>query len=180
MQKTIIEDPTILDRCSNKLEKELGVKIKVKENEVLITGPGESEYIATQIIEAFNLGFSYDYAITLKNEENILQVINIKDLTHRKNLELIRGRIIGTYGGTIRTVHELTSCAISLKDNQVGIIGHVEDIEDAIQAIKSLVQGSKQGNIYARIERHNREKKLAGKVQIKKTSRINNFKNPSS
>jgi len=82
-------------------------------------------------------------------------------------MELIRGRLIGTQGGTLRTIHELTSCAISIKDNEVGIIGHAEDIEDAIQAIKSLVQGSKQGNVYARIERHNREKKLAGKLSIK-------------
>ena len=166
-QQTILEDQSIFKKYTRKIERELNVKIEIKGNEIFVTGPGESEYVAIKIIEAFDLGFSYDYAILLKNEENILQVINIKSLTHRKNLEEIRGRIIGTNGGTLRTVHGLTGCAISLKDNQVGIIGHAEDIEDAVQAIKSLIQGSKQGNIYARLERHKKEKRIMGKVNIK-------------
>ncbi len=114
-------------------------------------------------MEAINLGFSAERALLLKNPEILLQIINIKNATKKHNLEAIRARIIGTRGKTLKTVNNLTNCLISLKDNQVGIIGDYEYIADAIQAMTSLVRGSKQGHVYGRLERERKKKRLRDK-----------------
>lgn len=167
MQEIYSEEIQILKKKKAKLERELEIKLSFKENDVFVEGRADQEYTAIQVIQAINTGFSLDYALQLKDEDNLLQIVHIKDLTKRHDLERIRARIIGTEGRTLQTLHNLTNCAISLKDNQVGIIGNTEDIEDAIQAIQSIIHGSKQGNVYARIEKNKKKRRIRGKIQIK-------------
>ncbi|GAF98139.1 unnamed protein product, partial [marine sediment metagenome] len=45
-------------------------------------------------------------------------------------------------------------------DNEIGIIGDTEDIEEAIQAVTSLIQGSKQSNVYTHAEKEMKKKRL--------------------
>lgn len=154
---------------SNKgrLEKELEIKITNKGKLIFIEGDPEKEFIAIEILKAIDLGFSIDCSLLLKQENNLLHILNIKDLTKRKDLERVRARIIGTQGKTISTLKNLTECNICLNENQIGIIGDAEEIEDAIQALTSLVKGSKQGNVYARLEKHRKQKRIHGKINIK-------------
>jgi len=160
MQEIYIENLGKIIQNKARLEKELEIKITNKGKNVFVNGKAEKEYIALKVLEAINLGFSIDSVFQLKDEKIILQKINIKDLTKKQNLERIRGRIIGTQGKTLKTIHNLTNCNLSLKDNTIGIIGDAENIEDAIQSLTSLIKGSKQGNVYARIEKQKRRKKL--------------------
>lgn len=159
MQETYIRNLQLIRQNRARLEKELHVKIKNKGRRLFIDGAADNEFLGLEVIEAINLGFSVDEALMLKKDEVILQVLNIKDITIRKNLEEIRGRIIGTHGRTLKTLNNITNCAITLRDNQIGIIGDTDLIEDAVQAMTSLVQGSKQGNVYGRIERRKKEKR---------------------
>ena len=142
-----------------KLESELDIKITNKGKLVFVEGDADDEFIALQVIEAINLGFSPGKALLLKNEEIILNKIHIKDLTKRQDLERIRARIIGTKGKTLKTLNTLTNCHFSLRDNDVGIIGNCEEVEEAIQAVTSLIQGSKQGNVYAHAEKARKRKR---------------------
>ena len=147
-----------------KLESELKVKITNKGKNLFVDGEADKEFEALQIIEAINLGFSIEKALLLKTEDIILQTLHIKDITKRHDLERVRGRIIGTQGKTLKTLQNLTNCDFSLQDNQVGIIGNTEDIEEGIQAVTSLIQGSKQANVYARTEREMKKKRLNPKL----------------
>ncbi|MBD3252307.1 hypothetical protein GF386_01095 [Candidatus Pacearchaeota archaeon] len=167
MQEIYIENLKKVLGNKNKLEKELDIKIKNKGKLVLVEGLTEKEFIAIKILEAIDLNFSIDDALKLKKEEIIMQILNIKKITKRHDLERIRARIIGTHGKTLKTLTDLTKCSISLKDNKIGIIGDCEEIEDAIQAVKSLIQGSKQGNVYARAEKQRKRKKLRKDEPIK-------------
>ena len=142
-----------------KLEQALAIKITNKGKIVFVKGKPEQEFIAIQIIEAMNLGFTAEQALLLQDEEFIFEKINIKDLTKRHDLERIRGRIIGTRGKTKEIIQNLSGCFISLHDNTVGIIGRAEDIEKAIQAIKSIIQGSKQSKVYSSLERERSKEK---------------------
>jgi rRNA processing protein Krr1/Pno1 len=45
-------------------------------------------------------------------------------------------------------------------DNQVGIIGSAECIKEAVISLESLIRGSKQGNVYARLEKKKKERRL--------------------
>jgi ribosomal RNA assembly protein len=137
-----------------KLEDKLNIKIKNRGKEVTIEGKPEDEYVAEKVIDALNFGFPFSIALLVKDEDNILEILNIKDYTKRKDLERIRARIIGKGGKTLATLHQLTKCNFELKDNQVGIIGDPEYIENAQEAIISLIKGTKQSNVYSHLEKH--------------------------
>jgi len=151
----------------NKIEKELGIKLSNKGRNIFIEGPAENEYLCLRIIEAINLGFTLEKALNLKNEETILHILNIKDITKRNDLERVRARLIGTHGKTRENIENLSDCLVSVHDNRVGIIGQVGCIEEAIISLKCLIQGSKQGNIYARLEKKKKERRLKPLETIK-------------
>ena len=147
------KDPRII-KNKKKLEGKLNVKIKNRGKEVTIEGKPEDEYIAEKVIDALNFGFPFSIALSIKDEGNIFEIMNIKDYTKRKDLEVVRARIIGKKGKTLGTLHHLTKCNFELKDNFVGIIGDPEYIENAQEAVTSLIRGSKQSNVYSHLEKH--------------------------
>jgi len=163
MQETYVENIGKVISNKKKLESELKIKITNKGKNIFISGKPENEFIGLEVMEALDLGFSAERALLLKNPDILLQIINIKNITKKHNLEAIRARIIGTNGRTLKTVNNLTNCFISLKDNQIGIIGDNEYIEEAVQAMTSLVRGSKQGHVYGRLEREKKKKRLMNK-----------------
>ncbi len=164
MQEIYVEHMNHVLPNKKKLEKELEVKITNKGKNVFVNGIAEKEYTALEVMQAINLNFSVNKALLLKNDNTILQTLNIKNITKRHDLERVRARIIGTKGKTLKTLNNLTNCEISLKDNKIGIIGNTEEIEEAIQALTSLIQGSKQGNVYSKVEREKKRKRLRNKV----------------
>ncbi len=153
--KKIISDklPRIL-KNKKKLEEKLKVKITNRGKEVFIAGKPEKEYIAEKVIDALNFGFPFSKAMLITEEDFVFEIISIKDYTKRQDLERIRARIIGKHGKTLKTLSHLTKCNFELKDNQIGIIGESENIENAQEAIIFLIRGSKQANVYKFLEKH--------------------------
>lgn len=159
MQEIYVENIKEFIRAKSKLEKSLGIKLFNKGKNVFVEGPADKEFIALKILEAIKIGFSADRSLELKNENFMIQKINIKNITKRNDLSRIRARIIGTKGKTLRTLKGLTDCDFAMSDNEIGIIGPIDEIEEAIQAITSIIQGSKQGNVYSRLEKKRKKKK---------------------
>ena len=143
-----------------RLEQELEVKITNQGKNLFIDGEPDKEFLALQIIEAINVGFSVEKTLNLKQEDIILQTLHIKDKTKRNDLERVRARIIGTQGKTLKTLNNITNCEFSLSDNEVGIIGDTENIEDARQAVISIIQGSKQSKVYTRAEKLRKKRRM--------------------
>ncbi len=169
MQETYVENIKTLMQNKNRLEKELKIKITNKGRLVFVSGKGENEYLALKIIEAIDLGFSVERALLLKDENFSLQILNIKDITKKKslkNIREIRARIIGTHGKTLKTLCSLSNCFIEIYDNQIGIIGNIENIKDVVQCLICLIQGSKQGNVYSKLEKAKKNKRLQDKFSI--------------
>ena len=158
-QEIYIENIANILKNKSKLEKELKIKIQNKGRDFFIEGAAENEYIALKTLEAIELGFSAEKAILLKNENNILHRIEIKKITKRHDLERIRARIIGTHGKTIGNLSRLSNCHLALNNNQIGIIGDSELIDEAILAITSLIHGSKQANVYSRLEKETKKRR---------------------
>ncbi|MEK6926501.1 MAG: KH domain-containing protein [Nanoarchaeota archaeon] len=153
MKKLIIDKLPRITQNKTKLEEELHIKISNRGREVYIYGEAEDEYLSERVIEALNFGFPFATALLLKHHENVLEIINIKNHTPKKDYARIRARLIGKGGKTLKTLSELTKCDFEIKDNFVGIIGEAEFIENAQEAIISLIRGSKQGNVYAFLEK---------------------------
>jgi len=95
-----------------------------------------------------------DVALLIKKEEYLFEILNIKDYTSKKDLKTVRARIIGRGGKTLKTLATLSECFFELKDNNVGIVGSPENIEKAQNAIISIIQGSRQANVYSYLEKH--------------------------
>ena len=158
--KTILSQKFLrIIRNKAKLEKILNIKITNRGKEIKIDGKPEDEYIAEKVIDALNFGFKFTEAISLKEEENnIFEIINIKDHTTKKDHSKIRSRIIGKNGKALSTLENLGNCYIEVSENNVGVIGNSEMIEDITQAIVSLIKGSKHGNVYSFLERRQPKK----------------------
>ncbi len=154
MSILISEDISKVVKNKKKLERILGVKITIRENEISVEGIPEDEYIAEKVIDAINFGFPIPIALLIKEEDFLFEILEIKKFTHRKDLETIRARIIGKAGKTLKTLNTLTECHFELKDNNVGIIGSPELIKNAQDAVILLIQGSKQANVYTYLEKH--------------------------
>jgi KH domain-containing protein len=154
MKKIFSEKLPRILKNKKQLEEKLNVKITNRGKEVYIDGKAVDEYTAEKVIDAINLGFPFSTAMLLKKEDYVLEVIPIKDYTKRQDLERVRARIIGTEGSTLKTMTQLTKCHFELKDNEVGIIGDPECIENAQESLISLIKGSKQSNVYKYLEKH--------------------------
>ncbi len=144
-------------RLKKELEELLDVKLSHRGREITIDGSGEREYIAEKVLEAINFGFPIPIAKTLITEEVLFEQVPIKEHTRSSVLERVRGRIIGTDGKTLKSLSELTGCALELHENVVGIIGDSEQMKIAREAIIGLIRGSKHGNVYAFLEKHQKE-----------------------
>lgn len=141
------------------LEDKLKIKIIVKGTNISVKGKEIDEYFASRVLEAIDYPFLVEDALLLKNEDFLFEVIDIKSHTTRTDMGVIKGRIIGRSGKTLKVLSDLTGCEVVVKDNHVAIIGKAEDIEHAQQAVISLIKGSKQGNVYGTLERANRRKR---------------------
>ncbi|HLD98038.1 MAG TPA: hypothetical protein VI815_01815 [Candidatus Nanoarchaeia archaeon] len=144
---------------SKELESKLKVKISVKGDKTLISGKEVDEYFAERVLIALDFPFTIDEALLLLSETYMFSIVNIKDHTRRHDFNVIKGRIIGTKGKTLKVLKELSNSVIVVKDNDIAIISPVEEMENATQAVVSLIRGSKQGNVYTYLERGHKSKK---------------------
>jgi len=135
------------------LEKKLSVKINIEGRKLSIHGNEIDEYIASSVFDAIEMGFDIETSLLISEQDYVLEKIEIKNLTNRHNLSEVRARIVGTDGRTKALIEELSDCHIVLHDNEVGIIGESETIRTCIHAVKSIIQGSKQANVYSYLEK---------------------------
>src|SRR3989344_9353330 len=101
--------PRIL-KMKKQVEEELHVKITNKRTEISIQGKTENEFLAEEVIEALDFGFEFRIAMLIKEDDFVFEKISIKSFTKRKDLNIVRGRIIGKEGRTKKALSVLTKC----------------------------------------------------------------------
>lgn len=148
-----------LKRSRVELEQKLGVTLTVVGRKVTVEGTAFEEYEALIVLEAIKFGFSAKKAVQLKDESMMFVKMPIKQFTRRKNLREVRGRVIGREGKTKRTIESIANCDIIVNNNEVGILGDAESIEEAKTALTKLIGGAKESNVYNFLERMNAERK---------------------
>lgn len=158
MKKIISEKLARILKNKKQLQEKLKIKISNRGKEIFIDGAAEDEYVAEKVLDALNFGFPFSAALQIKEQDLIFEIIHIKDYTKRHDLETIRARIIGTKGKTLKTLSELSESFLELNQNHVGIIASPENIQNIQNAIISIIQGSKQTNVYKFLETHKPEK----------------------
>lgn len=142
-----------IEKYKKLLEKKLKVKINISGKKVEISGKSVDEYVAEEVLEAIDKNFSVQTALLLLNDDYIFEEIPVKDFTRKKDLTSVKARIVGRGGRTLELLSELSDCYITLSDSTVSIIGPAEKITDAMNAVKSLIQGAKTSKVYGYLER---------------------------
>jgi len=154
MKKILSEKPIRIIKAKEDLKKITGVEIENRGKEIYLEGKAEDEFIAEKVVDALDFGFPFTSATMIKQNDFHFEILDIKDYTPRKDLETIRGRIIGKDGKTLKTLTVLSNCFFEINGNRVGIIGPAELIKSARESIISLIRGSKQANVYRSLEKH--------------------------
>jgi ribosomal RNA assembly protein len=117
---------------------------------------------AKDLITAIGRGFSPEHAFRLvRDEEAVLDVIDLRGVFGKSEADIkrVQGRIIGMNGKTRRIIEELTDTSVSAYGHTVGIIGTIEQVQVAREAIEMLVKGSMHGTVYRFLHRKRRELK---------------------
>lgn len=111
-------------------------------------------FSARDIVKAIGRGFIPEQAMKLADEEYYLEVIRLKPLVGNKSnhLRRVRGRVIGTDGKTRKSIEELTNVSLVVAGSTVSLIGKFEAIEEAKEAVISIINGAKIESVIGRLE----------------------------
>ncbi|BAN90002.1 KH domain-containing protein [Aeropyrum camini] len=144
------------------------------ENSMVIVEP-EAEGVppvnmmkAAEVVKAISLGFPPEKAFRLLEEDQILVVVDLKQIVgdSQNHLRRIKGRIIGEGGRARRAIEEMTDTYINVGEHEVAIIGDYERAMAAKQAIEMLAEGRMHSTVYRHLERIMREIKRRERLRM--------------
>ena len=113
------------------------------------------------IITAIGRGFSPWKALKLLDDDVMFEVIDLRDSVgkSRRNLQRVKGRLIGRDGKTRKIMEETTDVDVSIYGHTVAFIGRASELEVARDAIDKLVGGSQHKTVYRFLGRKRHEMK---------------------
>jgi len=153
MRSIVVENMRKIKKAVPAIENRVKVKISFGKGRISVRGNELNEFLVEQIVQAIDFGFCVDDALLLLGEEFVLEFVDVKGNTRRKNLKDVRSRIIGTDGRARRTIEKLTGAEIVISDNKVGVIVDADHLSATIQGLEGLIGGSKHGNVFGFLER---------------------------
>lgn len=123
---------------------------------------------ARNIVRAIGRGFSPEIALKLLDDDYIFDVIRLPDFVgkSKKAMKRQKGRIIGKEGRTRAIIKEMTDTDISVYGKTVSLIGDIEKIRIAKEAVEMILEGIQHKTVYAFLEKKRHEFKLR---EFKKT-----------
>lgn len=119
-------------------------------------------FTAKDIVTALGRGFSPEHAFRLiRDEEAMLDLIDLRAVFGKSegDIKRVKGRIIGMNGKTRTIIEELTDANVAVYGHTVAIIGTMDQIQIAREAIEMLIKGSMHGTVYRFLHRKRRELK---------------------
>jgi ribosomal RNA assembly protein len=119
---------------------------------------------ASDVLKAISRGFSPERAFKLFDEDQFMEVLDIRDYVggSEKTLKRMRGRLIGEQGKARESMERETGTHISVYGKTVAVIGTAEQILVAREAIEMLLKGSEHTTVYRFLQR---KKKMVRRLQ---------------
>ena len=135
------------------LEKKGKIKLDIdsQEGSVKIVAKDAFDlWVGRQVVNAIGRGFSAEIAQKLFIEGNTFELIHLSDYASKskKDLQRLRGRVIGEDGRSKRIIQRYTGTDIVIYGKTVGIIGLIEQVDLARHAVEMLLKGSKHGTVF--------------------------------
>jgi ribosomal RNA assembly protein len=146
------------------LEEKTKTTISIDSTEGLVRVEGEDAVgalRAVEVVTAINRGFSPERAFAmLEDEDLLLDVIDLSGMADNpRQLDRIRGRIIGRDGKSREQIEHMTDTMISVFGKTVALIGLPERIKVAREAVEMILKGVPHEAVYSFLERKKREAK---------------------
>jgi ribosomal RNA assembly protein len=125
-------------------------RVEIKEEEDPV-----SSMRAMEVIKAIARGFSPEKAMELFDEDFLtLDVIDLSEaVSTPRELERLKGRIIGREGKTREIAERLINVKISVYGKTVSVIGFPEQTAIIRTAVDMLINGVNHGTVYSFLEK---------------------------
>lgn len=117
---------------------------------------------AKDVVTALGRGFSPEHAFRLiRDEEAVLDLLDLRTTFGKSEADIkrVKGRIIGMNGKTRQIIEELTDAHVAVYGHTVAIIGTMDQVQVAREAIEMLIKGRMHGTVYRFLHRKRRELK---------------------
>ena len=140
------------------------IKINSETGEVVVQSSSTNTEllpVAKNILRAIACGFSGESALTLTDEDKHLEVIDLKETVGKsyKEIERIKGHIIGRDGKVRKNLEAYTGSRISVYASSIAIICDIEDLGATKRAVELLIKGATCNGVYRFLEGYRRKKK---------------------
>ncbi len=143
-----------------RIEEETGTKIIVdaKKGVARVIRTDETDPFlgikAIEIVRAIALGFPPEKAFKLLSPSMYLEVVDLEEIS--SDLRRVKSRVIGTQGKARKTIERHTRTDVVIQDKYVGILGDIEGVRIAKEAVLRLAEGSPHSAVYRFLERNKR------------------------
>jgi len=150
-------------RVKASIEKKLSVRLRIdsQTGDIQITLMPTAQdptvlFRAKEVVTAIGRGFSPEHAFRLlEDDETMLEVIDLRETVGRSQSDMkrLKGRVIGKAGKTRRIIEELTEADICVYGHTISIVGEIDQVEIAKEAVRMLIRGSLHGTVYRFLHR---------------------------
>ena len=117
---------------------------------------------ANHIVKAIARGFNPDVAMKLIHDDIYLEIIKLPLYIgkSKKALARYKSRIIGTNGKTRELITELADVDMAVYGKTVSLIGEIDNVLVAKEAIEMILNGSRHKSVYSFLENKKETLKL--------------------
>jgi ribosomal RNA assembly protein len=123
---------------------------------------------ARDVVTALGRGFSPERAMTLIDDDTVLDVIDLRDLfgKNESDINRMKGRVIGSEGKMRRLLEEMTDARVSVYGSTISMIGEFDAVSAARQAIEMLLKGKQHSSVYKFLRRTKSESKKRKTLEL--------------
>ena len=152
-------------RVKGTIEERLEVRLDVdsRTGDIKVTSTGSDPSLlfrARDIVLAIGRGFSPEGAFNLFDEDLNLYVLDLEERCRSpSDIRRVKSRIIGMNGKTRRILEEETMTKISIYGHTISIIGDVQHLMVARNAVEMLIKGDLHRSVYRYLDRKRAELK---------------------
>lgn len=155
----------------SEIEESFGVDLDIDSGEGVVRisareGMGDPINLlrARDVVVAIGRGFSPDKALLLRDEDMMLDVIDLREVLGKNENQIrrVKGRVIGEEGKMRRAIEEATGARLSIYGHTIAIIGDYESASFAREAVEMLINGKQHSTVYKFLSARRRAMKRMG------------------